>query len=231
MELLGRECGQGLWGKPRVGIWGGLGRHRKGWDVGAEVSGGELAKIVCRQTEPTGAPGTCRHAKSLTQSQDCSQAQTPGHPLRRCPSPQVRVPSQPHIPGSRLLPPRTSISLPSAAHAHPTSRGPTTPPPSPSQPPGSASQRSCSVLTLPLLAVHPLASLALEKFASISGFLSAGCSSLCRLYFTHSLSTPFHLSVLTWVEDPEHHSGPIAHTQRQGVEGVVFLLVPVLLVV
>ena len=183
-----------------------------------------LSAYVDRQTDPTGAAGTCRHAKSRTQSQDCSQAQTPGHPLAQMPeSPGACAGSL----TSRLPPapcrPRMPVCLPPpAAHAHPTEQSPHRAPSlSPSQP---------LWLGLPaqLLSAHPAssrcASLRLSlsgEFASISGFLSAGCSSLTRVIFhSQTLHTFPSLSVLTWVEGPEHHSRPHrSHPRGRGRGG------------
>ena len=96
-----------------------------------------LRTYVDRQAEPAGAPGTYRHAKSRTQSQDCSHAQTPGHPLAQMPeSPGARAGSL----TSQLPPapfrPRTPVCLPlPAAHAPHTEQSPHRAPSlSPSQP-------------------------------------------------------------------------------------------------
>ena len=189
-----------------------------------------LRTYVDRQTEPAGAPGTYRHAKSRTQSQDCSHAQTPGHPLAQMPeSPGARAGSL----TSQLPPapfrPRTPVCLPlPAAHAPPPSRAPTAPPPSP--PPslcGSASQLSCSLLTLPLhLSLCVSASLVLGRVCVISGSLSPGSSSLTRVIFqSQTLHTFPSVSVLTWVEGPEHHSRPhLSHPRQRAWRELSFCL-------
>lgn len=189
--------------------------------MGDRVSGEKLATYVCRQTQPTGAPGTYRHAKSRTQSQDCSHAQTPGHPLAQMPespgecagSLTSRLPRSRPPPHARLSP--SSRRPRSPRRAEPPRR----PLPLP-LPASGALQLGCSLFTLPLRLSRRRLRLS-GGFVSISRFVSPGSSSLTRVIFQSQTPRTFpSLSVLTWVEGPAHPSRPhLSHPRGRGRGG------------
>ena len=217
-----------LWGKSE---WesGGLGRDtgKEGWDVGDRVSGEELATYVCRQTDRTsrrtGHIQTCKvtdaesglFSRPDTRPPPCADAR-----VSRCAC------RQPHIPApARSLPPPHARLSPSSRRPRSPHRAEPPPRPLPLPLPASAARPPSSAAHCsPCLFTSPSASLRLSfsgEFVSISGSLSPGSSSLTRVIFqSQTLHTFPSVSVLTWVEGPEHHSRPhLSHPRGRGRGG------------
>ena len=193
--------------------------------MGDRVSGEELAKCVCRQTDrPNRRSGHVQTRKVTdTESGLFSSPDT-----RPPPCADARVPRcvcrQPHIPApARSLPPPHARLSPSSRRPRSPHRAESPPRPLPlpipasvARPPGAAAQCSPCLFSLCVSASLALGRVCVHLWISVRRMQLSDAV----IFHSQTLHTFPSLSVLTWVEGPEHHSRPHrSHPRGRGRGG------------